>query len=127
LRHVFSEAARVERFREILTRQNVESSQDSDMEESKNIHELGRILSASHASLRDQYECSCFEVDDLVESCLRQGSVGSRITGAGWGGCVLNLVPQDKLSGFVDVFGALLGKDSVFEVVASAGASVLSL
>jgi len=52
---------------------------------------LGRLLFEGHASLRDDYECSCAEADLLVESAERQGAWGARLTGAGWGGAVIML------------------------------------
>jgi galactokinase/tRNA pseudouridine(38-40) synthase len=128
LRHVFSEAARVDRFRDLLSRDRADLPLVPDaQQESAIVDELGHILSASHTSLRDQYECSCPEVDHLVAYCMDSGSVGSRITGAGWGGCILSLVPNDNLPNFVDALGSRLGRDSVFIVDANAGSSVLSL
>lgn len=59
---------------------------------------LGKLISDSHASLRDDFEVSCDEVDQLVEiadECT--GVCGSRIIGAGFGGCVLSLVESDKV------------------------------
>jgi len=54
---------------------------------------LGRILFEGHASLRDNYQCSCPEADLLVESARTHGAIGARLTGAGWGGAVILLTP----------------------------------
>ena len=54
---------------------------------------LGRILFEGHASLRDNYQCSCPEADLLVESAKTHGAIGARLTGAGWGGAVIMLAP----------------------------------
>ncbi|MGB3547636.1 MAG: galactokinase [Saprospiraceae bacterium] len=55
--------------------------------------ELGRLLTATHRGLRDDYEVSCAEIDFLVDEALRQtGVLGARIMGGGFGGCTLNLV-----------------------------------
>ncbi|HET9784647.1 MAG TPA: galactokinase [Terriglobales bacterium] len=55
--------------------------------------ELGRLLNASHASLRDDYQVSCPELDLLAEICRRQPGVwGARMMGGGFGGCVLVLL-----------------------------------
>jgi galactokinase len=54
---------------------------------------LGRILFEGHASLRDNYQCSCPEADLLVDSARTHGAVGARLTGAGWGGAVILLTP----------------------------------
>ncbi|MGN6593570.1 MAG: galactokinase [Terriglobales bacterium] len=54
--------------------------------------ELGRLLDASHASLRDDYQVSCPELDLLADLCRRQAGVwGARMMGGGFGGCVLVL------------------------------------
>jgi galactokinase len=54
---------------------------------------LGRLLFEGHASLRDNYQCSCPEADLLVESARIHGAAGARLTGAGWGGAVIMLAP----------------------------------
>jgi galactokinase len=55
------------------------------------IEELGRLLDASHASLRDDYEVSVPEVEHAVDACTRAGALGARIMGGGFGGAVLAL------------------------------------
>jgi galactokinase len=57
--------------------------------------ELGRLLDASHASLRDCYEVSTDAVEDAVARCKRAGALGARIMGGGFGGSVLALLPAD--------------------------------
>ena len=52
---------------------------------------FGRLMYEGHASLRDDYQCSCPEADLLVESARRHGAAGARMTGAGWGGAVIVL------------------------------------
>jgi len=54
---------------------------------------IGPTLTASHASLRDDYEVSAAELDLAVETATRTGALGARMTGAGFGGCALALVP----------------------------------
>jgi galactokinase len=56
---------------------------------------VGQFLQAGHASIRDDFESSCAEADRLVESAVRHGAWGARLTGAGWGGTVLVLAPAD--------------------------------
>jgi galactokinase len=59
---------------------------------------LGELMAASHASLRDRYEVSCPELDTLVEIASSvPGVVGSRMTGAGFGGCTVTLVLPDAV------------------------------
>jgi len=65
---------------------------------SGDLEKLGNLISASHASLRDDFEVSCDEVDQLVQIADECTDVpGSRILGAGFGGCVLSLVGLDNI------------------------------
>lgn len=59
-------------------------------------------MSASHHSLRDLYECSHGQLDDLVDICQSAGAMGTRLTGAGWGGCVVALVAKGQEEHFLD-------------------------
>jgi galactokinase len=83
-RHVIGEDDRV--------REAVEALRAGDLER------LGRLMDASHASLRDDYQVSCPEVDVLVALARRvPGVLGARLTGGGFGGCTVNLVERDAL------------------------------
>jgi galactokinase len=62
------------------------------------VDRLGPLLAASHASLRDDYEVSCRELDVAVEAALEAGAIGARMTGAGFGGSALALVPHDAVA-----------------------------
>jgi galactokinase len=62
---------------------------------------LGELMSASHASCRDDYECSSEGLDALTSLAMASGAYGSRLTGAGWGGCAVSLVATDKLEAFL--------------------------
>ena len=63
---------------------------------------LGKLMVEGHASLRDLYEVSCVELDTLVEIALNlEGCYGARLTGAGFGGCTINLVEEDKAADFM--------------------------
>lgn len=57
---------------------------------------LGALLHAGHESLRRDYQSSCPEADLLVERAMQHGALGARLTGAGWGGAVLALLPAGK-------------------------------
>ncbi|MFC4005836.1 galactokinase [Nonomuraea purpurea] len=59
--------------------------------------EIGALLNASHLSLRDQYEVSSPELDLAVEAAIRGGARGARMTGGGFGGSAIALVPQERL------------------------------
>ena len=62
---------------------------------------FGRLMNASHVSLRDDYEVSCRELDIMVEVAWQQeGVLGARMTGAGFGGCTVNLVRSDAAETF---------------------------
>jgi galactokinase len=60
---------------------------------------LGGVLGASHTSLRDDYEVSCPELDVAVEAAVGAGAVGARMTGAGFGGSAIALVPAGVVAG----------------------------
>lgn len=57
---------------------------------------LGLLLSESHRSLADDFEVSVPELDTTVEAAVNAGALGARMTGAGFGGCVIALVPVDR-------------------------------
>ena len=72
--------------------------------ENGDLESFGRLMVASHESLRDDYEVSCRELDVLVELALRQpGVLGARMTGAGFGGCTVNLVRAGTAEAFAEV------------------------
>ena len=80
-RHVITENSRVDAAVEALERDDMV--------------ELGRLLDASHASLRDCYEVSTPAVEEAVRRCKRAGALGARIMGGGFGGNVIALLPPD--------------------------------
>jgi galactokinase len=89
-RHVVTENDRTLRAAEMLNEGDVE--------------EFGRLMAASHASLRDDYEVSCRELDLMVDIAMQQpGVAGSRMTGGGFGGCTVNLVRQEQVDQFCEV------------------------
>jgi N-acetylgalactosamine kinase len=87
-RHVLSEAGRVERAEERLRAGDAAG--------------FGRLMDASHASCRDDYEVSCAALDELVTVAKQAGALGARLTGAGFGGCTVNLVRAADVTGFVN-------------------------
>jgi galactokinase len=80
---------------------------------------VGRALTASHLSLRDDFEVSIPQLDAAVEAALAAGALGARLTGGGFGGCAIALVPVERLPG---VTRALSRIGPVFEVAPAAGA-----
>ena len=66
---------------------------------------FGNLMNASHASLQDDYEVTGIELDTLVSAALEHGAIGSRMTGAGFGGCTVSLVHNDKIEAFIENVG----------------------
>ncbi|MBA8949014.1 galactokinase [Actinomadura namibiensis] len=83
-RHVVGENARVERVVALL--------------EAGRAAGIGPLLTASHVSLRDDFEVSCPELDAAVAAALAAGALGARMTGGGFGGSVIALVPADAVA-----------------------------
>ena len=124
--HVYSEAARVHKF--------VDECKDMP-----SLNRLGELMDASHKSCKELYECSCKELDELVEAFKSAGAVGARLTGAGWGGCAVALVKKeaakDVLARVKEAFfssriesGVLRGEDlgqMLFASLPSSGAAIL--
>ncbi|KAJ2866216.1 galactokinase [Coemansia aciculifera] len=90
--HAFSEALRVVKFRQVC-----ESGDTSD----ECFVALGALMNQSQDSCRDLFECSCPELDEVCKLARKAGSFGSRLTGAGWGGCSVHLVRQDSCDNFI--------------------------
>lgn len=73
----------------------------------EDIAEFGRLMNASHVSLRDDYEVTGVELDTLVEEAWKiEGVIGSRMTGAGFGGCTVSIVKDDAIDSFIEKVGA---------------------
>ena len=86
------------------------------------IEEFGKLMNASHVSLRDDYEVSCEEIDILVDLAWKiPGVIGSRITGGGFGGCTVSIVKNDAVDTFIDTIGKQykekVGHEAEFYVV----------
>jgi galactokinase len=81
-RHVLTENRRVLDF--------VDALSDSDFTTA------GQIMTASHASMRDDFEITTGHIDLIADVALRAGALGARMTGGGFGGCVIALVPVDR-------------------------------
>ncbi|WFD05743.1 galactokinase [Malassezia vespertilionis] len=98
--HVYSEAQRVILFRTCCDATNVVGK--ASLDPLAVYAELGALMNASNKSLHMLYDCSCIELQEVVEIARAHGSLGSRLTGAGWGGCAVHLVPRAKLSHVLD-------------------------
>lgn len=88
--HVFSEAQRVYDFRNTC---KLDSNSAFEL--------MGTLMNLSHESCSNLYDCSCPELDQLTQICRESGAYGSRLTGAGWGGCTVSLIPNEKLEYFL--------------------------
>jgi len=82
LRHVVTETARCRAAAQALA--------------ARDLGTLGRLLVEGHRSLREDFQSSCPEADHLVEALMRAGAQGARLTGAGWGGAVVALLPPER-------------------------------
>ena len=87
-----------------------------------NIKEFGKLMNASHVSLRDDFEVSCEEIDILVDLAWKTpGVIGSRITGGGFGGCTVSIVENDQVQAFTENIGKAyaekVGHEAEFYVV----------
>jgi N-acetylgalactosamine kinase len=128
-KHCYTEAGRVWEFQRIAT--------SNEMTPEATAKELGRLMSESHVSLRDLYQCSHVELDRLVEACIAAGAYGARLTGAGWGGCTIALIPSNIADAFIqkvkaDYYNAddlLRSKadDAIFISQPGGGAAVLKV
>lgn len=110
--HVYEEALRVDAFRNICTN-SVKNGElngalngigDLNNCEDKNdtLTKLGELMSKSHESLKTLYECSHENLDILVD-ISKQMNIHSRLTGAGWGGCIVALCPNDKINDYIEM------------------------
>ena len=86
------------------------------------IEAFGQLMNASHVSLRDDYEVTGIELDTLVEEAWKvDGVIGSRMTGAGFGGCTVSIVKDEAIDEFIEKVGAAykekIGYNADFYVV----------
>jgi galactokinase len=102
----------------------IEALKSDDMER------FGRLMNESHLSLRDDYEVTGLHLDALAEAAWKQaGLIGARMTGAGFGGCTVNIVNENYVEAFIDNVGKIYmdmtGLKADFYVVESGGGPVI--
>ncbi|THU73531.1 hypothetical protein C4D60_Mb04t23850 [Musa balbisiana] len=90
--HVYCEAKRVYAFRDTVL---------SKLSDEDKLKRLGELMNESHHSCSVLYECSCPELEELVNICRDNGALGARLTGAGWGGCAVALVKENIVPQFI--------------------------
>jgi N-acetylgalactosamine kinase len=91
--HVYSEKQRVYDFAQVCA--------DTRYNSSKTMKSIGLLMDSSHESCDSWYDCSSDELNRLVKTAKECGAIGSRLTGAGWGGCTVSLVPKDSVMDFI--------------------------
>ncbi|NLC66097.1 MAG: galactokinase [Clostridium sp.] len=90
--------------------------------EENNLKEFGKLMYDSHKSLRDDYDVTGVELDTLVDLAKKQkGVIGSRMTGAGFGGCTVSIIKDENIDGFIDSvsksYKEIIGYDPEFYTV----------
>ncbi|VVC95912.1 N-acetylgalactosamine kinase [Leptidea sinapis] len=106
--HVYGEALRVEEFRRtcancVMNGKSADSNGMLNGDSKKNtLIVLGKLMSNSHDSLRNLYECSHDNLDRIVDLSVKMG-VHCRLTGAGWGGCVVALCPKNIVNDYMEM------------------------
>lgn len=86
--------------------ENYRTKKAYDYLQENKIKEFGKLLNQSHQSLKEDYEVTGIELDTLVEISLQQeGTIGARMTGAGFGGCTVSIVKEDYVEKFIENVG----------------------
>ena len=105
LSHLIPDETEKRRARHVITENNrtlnaIEALNQGDVES------FGQLMNQSHDSLRDDYEVTGKELDTLVEEARKiEGTIGSRMTGAGFGGCTVSIVKEDQVETFIREVG----------------------
>jgi len=72
------------------------------MSEEQKVQKLGNLMNESHTSCDELYDCSSTQLNELIGMCREAGALGSRLTGAGWGGCCVSLVRKSEATRFIE-------------------------
>ena len=115
--HVYEEAFRVYQVQQL--------SETNALDDLQKLQQISQLMDDSHQSCSRLFECSSERLNLLVNKSKQAGALGSRLTGAGWGGCVVSLVPSDKTKDYLE----LIGQHShfVFETCPGEGAVIYHL
>ena len=92
--HVFAESQRVEDFKA--------TCESTELTEEQKAAKLGQLMNESHKSCDELYDCSSTQLNELINLCRESGALGSRLTGAGWGGCCVSLVRKADVPQFIE-------------------------
>ncbi|KAG7386393.1 galactokinase [Phytophthora pseudosyringae] len=130
--HVWGEAERVAQFQTICASLTKLTTSQAPVE--MQLQSLGGVMSESHRSCKLLYECSCPELDTLVDAAMAAGALGARLTGAGWGGCIVALVRKNEVTSFMkSILSSYYNKrgissgdasDATFESAPASGADI---
>lgn len=100
-KELIRDPVRVRRVRHAVS-ENQRTIQAVQALKAHNLKEFGLLMNESHVSLRDDYEVTGPELDTLVEAAWKQeGVIGSRMTGAGFGGCTVSIVRNNQIEAFI--------------------------
>lgn len=124
VRSLAGEAVLARRVRHVVTEQARTLEAVRLLREGR-LADIGPLLDASHRSLRDEYEVSTPELDAVVEAARAAGAIGARLTGGGFGGCAVALVPAPSVAAVTNAaLKALPGRPAatVLEVSPGEGA-----
>lgn len=105
VKDVIGDAVKEKRARHAVY-ENQRTIQAVDCLSKNDITEFGLLMNASHDSLRDDYEVTGIELDTLVDEARKvKGVIGSRMTGAGFGGCTVSIVKDEAIPSFIEQVG----------------------
>ncbi len=85
--HIITESVRAQKFKDACAKNDVAA--------------IGKLMDESYASCKEKYDSTVQEIDELVKTCKMNGALGAKMTGPGWGGCVISLVESSKVPEFV--------------------------
>jgi galactokinase len=118
VRHVVTEDERVLEFGRLLSAGDLSADDLSGAR----LDAIGSLLTASHISLRDDFEVSCAELDTVVDAALTAGAYGARMTGGGFGGSAIALTCLARVEEVSAAVRAALPQADIFPAVPSRGA-----
>ena len=98
-RQLFEDELEFKRARHAIS-ENLRTIEAAKVLKQGDLKAFGKLMDESHASLRDDYDVTGIELDTIVASAQKHGSIGARVTGAGFGGCALAIVAESDVESF---------------------------
>ncbi len=103
--HLLTPITILKRARHVIT-ENARVLEAVEALKNNNLNVFGQLMNESHKSLAHDFEVSCTELDILVEESMKiKGTLGSRMMGAGFGGCIVSVVEKPAIPGFIESAG----------------------